>query len=42
MSKGEHLSLEEKRWIRDYNDRKLVVDGYDYTEQYKIINMNWR
>lgn len=38
-SKGEHLSSEEKEWIRDYNAQKVVVDGYDYTEQLRIANL---
>ena len=39
MSKGEHLSKEEKKWIKEYNNRKCVVNGIDYTEQMKIINL---
>ena len=39
MSKGEHLSSEEKEWIRDYNAQKVVVEGYDYTEQLRVANL---
>ena len=39
MSRGEHLSSEEKEWIRDYHAQKIVVDGYDYTEQLRIANL---
>ena len=39
MAKGEHLSKEEKEWIKEYNNQKCVVNGIDYTEQMKIINL---
>jgi len=39
MSKGEHLSKEEKEWIKEYNNRTCVVNGIDYTEQMKIMSL---
>lgn len=38
MTKGEHLSKEEKEWIKEYNNQKCVVNGIDYTEQMRAIN----
>ena len=40
MAKGNHLSEEEKVWIKEYNNRTCVVNGIDYTEQMKIINFS--
>lgn len=43
MSKGGHLSGEEKKWIHEYNNRKCIINGVDYTQQMRINNMlNWR
>ncbi len=43
MSKGGHLSEEEKKWIHEYNNRKCIINGVDYTQQMRINNMlNWR
>ena len=40
LAKGEHLSEEEKDFIKKYNNRKVIINGYDYTEQYRVINIS--
>jgi hypothetical protein len=39
LSSGEHLSEADKKFIRDYNSKKTVVDGYDYTEQLHVMGI---
>mgnify|MGYP001585131808 FL=1 len=39
MARGEHLSKEEKEWIKEYNNRECVVNGIDYTDQMRAINL---
>ena len=39
MARGEHLSKEEKERIKEYNNRECVVNGIDYTDQMRAINL---
>jgi hypothetical protein len=39
MARGEHLSKEEKEWIKEYNNKECVVNGIDYTDQMRAINL---
>ena len=39
MARGEHLSKEEKDGIKEYNNRECVVNGIDYTDQMRAINL---
>ena len=39
ISRGEHLSKDEKDFIRDYNEIEVVAYGHDFSEQLKIANL---
>jgi len=40
LAKGEHLSEEEKDFIKKYNSRQLIVNGHEYTEQFRVLNIS--
>lgn len=39
LAAGKHLSEADKKFVRDYNSRKTVVNGHDYTEQLKVMGL---
>ncbi len=30
MTKGEHLSKEEKEWIKEYNNKECIIGGVNF------------
>lgn len=40
LAKGDHLSEEEKDFIKKYNSRQLIVNGHEYTEQFRVLNIS--
>ena len=40
LARGEHLSEEDKAFIKDYNSRKYIHNGIDYTQQMKAMSFS--
>lgn len=40
LARGEHLSEEDKVFIKDYNSRKYIHNGIDYTQQMKAMSFS--
>ena len=39
LARGDHLSKEERQFIKEYNRRRMIYKGHDYTEQLKNKRM---
>mgnify|MGYP003639780105 FL=1 len=39
LAEGKHLSEKDKKFIKDYNSRRTVVNGHDYTEQLQVMSL---
>jgi len=40
IAKGEHLNAEEKEFIKNYNSRKYIHNGIDYTHQMRVMSFS--
>ena len=41
LARGDHLSQEEKDFIKQYNDRQpFIINGQEYTQQFRAIEIS--
>ena len=40
LARGEHLNAQEKEFIKNYNSRKYIHNGIDYTQQMRAISFS--
>jgi len=40
LARGEHLNAEEKEFIKNYNSRKYIHNGIDYTQQMRVMSFS--
>jgi len=40
LARGEHLNAQEKEFIKNYNSRKYIHNGIDYTQQMRAMSFS--
>jgi len=40
LARGEHLNAKEKEFIKNYNSRKYIHNGIDYTQQMRAMSFS--
>ena len=40
IARGEHLNAQEKEFIKNYNSRKYIHNGIDYTQQMRAMSFS--